>query len=1087
MLKDSAQRQQATNPHGSYIVQAPAGSGKTELLTQRFLRLLGTVSAPEQIIALTFTRKAASEMRERILLALNHANQGLPCRSEHQTLTNQYALDALQNASQHGWPILNQPSRLKVITIDSLCQTLTQAVPLPEQQTPYAQITESAQALYLRAVRSCLADVFQEESQQQPIQCLLQHLDNRQDKLLELLVQLLASREQWLAPVFYARSQSREICEDALSAIEQHELQRFLDSVPLSCQNALQSLCCQIASIENNPASERFALVAWQEFEEFTRETAAGLAALLLTKDNSLRKSADHHVGLKRGACPNEQYNTLKSSSKELFQLLAEHTDFVNALIRVKKLPPPRYEDQQWAVLEALVTLLPLLAAHLQMVFRESNEVDFSAISQQALLALGDDQCPTDLTLHLDNSIHHLLVDEFQDTSIQQFQLLGKLVQGWLPDDGKTLFLVGDPMQSIYRFRQAEVGLFLKAKQQGIGPVSLTPLELCCNFRSTDTLVNWVNTQFKTLFPQQDDIESGAISYHPSVSNKAGGDDSAVYSFEYANKEEEAEAIAAIVTRELEDDPSQTIAVLVRSRSHLSHLVPVLRAKGIPFQGVEIEKLSSLTHLRDIYSLSKALLMPANRLHWLAFLRSPWCGIGLMDLHCLASFDRKKSIYHALSHCESIPGLSSEGLKRARFVFQILSTALAKRYQQPLTDWLVQVIKQLHGDQILIESQLADLEQFWLLLSRFSPNGQLENPEQFELEFEQLYSQRITPSRLQIMTIHKSKGLEFDCIILPGLGSKPMKQDKPLLRWLTLPAQDDDELILLSPIQAANERESRLYNYIGDIAADKEAYEQQRLLYVAVTRARKKLYLLDCHEKTLKGTFRELLQGLNFTGQTPGEIVEETLTSRLPALRRLPIDFYPLEPQAMPATGERIHPETVLTSDNSRTTGIVAHELLQWICDKHPASIHELPWGMVSNRFRSLGFLASEQQQALSQLREQIQTLFDDPIGRWLCQQHEREHNEYALLVQENGAVSTRIIDRTFYENGGRWIIDFKTGSDNEEARKSHRQQVNHYAKLLQQPDEPLIRCGLFYLANAQWIHWLFNDKEPVAYTTSIR
>ncbi|MGQ3892423.1 UvrD-helicase domain-containing protein [Legionella sp. CNM-4043-24] len=1080
MLKDSAQRQQATDPYGSYIVQAPAGSGKTELLTQRYLRLLGKVSAPEQIVALTFTRKAASEMRERILAALNHASKELPVHSEHQKLTNEYAGLALQNASEQGWQLLNQPSRLKIITIDSLCQSLTQAVPLPEQQTPYAQITESAQSLYESAVRACLTDALQQPPLQQPVQDLLQHLDNRQDKLLDLLTQLLASREQWLAPVFMARSQSRERCEQALAAIEKHELQRFIDSVPLNCRDELHSLSTQIASIENNPASERYALTSWPVFDDLDRNIAAGLAALLLTKDDRLRKGADHHVGLKRGACADDLYDRLKASSKALFQTLSEQSDFLNALIRVKKLPAPHYDDQQWAVLQALMSLLPMLAAHLQLIFRERNEVDFSAISQQALLALGQDEAPTDLTLHMDNSIHHLLVDEFQDTSIQQFQLLEKLVQGWLPGDGKTLFVVGDPMQSIYRFRQAEVGLFLKARLEGIGPVSLTSLELCCNFRSTETLVNWVNRQFKAIFPQQDDMESGAISYHASVAIKAASEGCAVHALQYASKVEEAEAIADIVSRELDADPEQSIAILVRSRSSLSQLIPVLRARGIPFQGVEIEKLSSLAHLRDVYSLTMALLMPASRLHWLALLRSPWCGLGLADLHALAAWNRRQSMYQTLAQLDQIGNLSDEGRQRAQYVFQVMSAALASRYQQGLTEWIVQVIKNLHGDYILNESRLTDLEQFWLLLSRYSPNGQLENPEQFAEEFQQLYSQRITPSRLQIMTIHKSKGLEFDCVILPGLGNRPTRQDKPLLRWLDLPTKEADELILLSPVQAAHEKESLLYDYLGRLAADKEAYEQQRLLYVAVTRAKRSLYLVDCHEKALKGTFRALLQQLSFDGQAGTDEREEILSTRLPLMERLPIRFYMRESQHQTPPGERIPPERVLpANDNSRQSGIVAHELLQWICDRHPASINDLPWNMVASRFRSMGFTAQEQEQAMTLLNEQIQALFNDPIGQWLCQHHDKEQNEYALLVRENNQVQTRIIDRTFYDNGQRWIIDFKTGTDHQTAQTEHRQQVEQYARLLQSPNEAPIRCGLFYLSNQHWVHWTHAYSEP--------
>jgi ATP-dependent helicase/nuclease subunit A len=109
--------------------------------------------------------------------------------------------------------------------------------------------------------------------------------------------------------------------------------------------------------------------------------------------------------------------------------------------------------------------------ASLWLAFQEGGEVDFIEIAARASLALGDDEAPTDLAQALDYRISHLLVDEFQDTSPVQVELLEQLTRGWLPDDGRTLFVVGDPMQSIYRFRKADVGLFLRVRQRGIGGI----------------------------------------------------------------------------------------------------------------------------------------------------------------------------------------------------------------------------------------------------------------------------------------------------------------------------------------------------------------------------------------------------------------------------------------------------------------------------------------------------------------------------------------------------------------------------------------------------------------------------------------
>ena len=1071
MLKDSRQRSEATDPRHSFIVQAPAGSGKTEILTQRYLRLLSTVSAPEQIVALTFTRKAASEMRERILQALQKVAQGNKPQSEHQQQTFAFAAEALNRSKEFNWQLLDQPNRLRVMTIDSLCQALSQAIPIHDKQSPYAQISEDPQLLYRTAARACLNYALENENYHSSLKNLLSHLDNRQDRLHDLLTDLLANRDQWLSSLYFAREQDKTRYEQMLTFIEQHELERFQQAIPLAYRDELCLLARQVASIEAKQDSPRYALSEWFNFELLDIKIAKALAALLLTSEDKLRKSFDHHVGLKRGVCADEMYNNLKTASKELLANLDETADFLEALVKIKILPEPHYDAEQWQMLQALFTLLPLLAGHLQLIFNEQNEVDFSAVSQQALLALGDEEQPTDLALYLDNAIHHLLIDEFQDTSIQQYQLLTKLVQGWQIDDGRTLFIVGDPMQSIYRFRQAEVGLFLKAQQEGIGPVQLNTLELCCNFRSTATIVNWVNQQFKTIFPAADDIESGSISFHPSVNVLAEGDNSFIKAWQFPNRREEAQALVKLAVQELEANPQDEIAILVRSRNQLADIMTLLREQQIPFQGVDIELLSKLPHLRDLWSLTQALLLPANRLAWLAFLRSPFCGLSLSDLHLIANFDRKKSIYYALTQLDNLTGLSEDGRLRGQYVYKVLADALARRHQQSIVDWISSTVTQLQVDKILDSTQRADLEQFWLLLERFTKEGQLPDLTQFANEFDKLYSKQVNPSRLQVMTIHKSKGLEFDSVILPGLSTKSQNRETPLLRWLKLPSQKYGEILLVSPIKAAHHEECLLYNYLAKLDAEKDGYELQRLLYVAATRAKKRLFLFDSREKEAKGSFRSLLKNQEFL--TSDEEEPTTLSNHsLPLLCRLPDEFYhePLPGDELAMTRSVLQPSTT----NARQLGIIAHELLQWICNYHPSSIDDLPWSLAANRFRTMGFSREEQTEATEILHQQIRQLFDTPIGQWLSKAHIDERNEYELLINEQGVASTKIIDRTFIEQGQRWIIDFKTGSEHEDAQAKHREQVNGYAKLFAKTSTTPIRCGLYYLASGHWVEWVY-------------
>lgn len=1071
-LIDSEQRAEATDPRGSFIVQAPAGSGKTEILTQRYLRLLSTVSAPEQIIALTFTRKAASEMRERIIHALQQAASHYKATSPHQQTTLNFAQKALQQNEQYQWNLLQQSNRLKVITIDSLCQSINQSIPLLEQQIAYAQISDKPEQHYLNAARQCIAFALETPEYQGAIRILLMHVDNRQEQLVHLLRQLLSQRDQWLSPLFQARSQDKSVFEQALRFIEQHELDRLKKSLPHTLANELVHQARTIALIEHNAASPRHMLSEWEQFEHINQNIAQALCALILGSDRTIRKSFDHHVGLKSDSCPKEQYRRIKEESKELLAQLNDCPDFLAALLQVSTLPKPEYDPEQWEVLHALFLLLPVLLGHLHVLFSEHNEVDFTAMSQQALQALGDAEQPTDLALYLDNSIHHLLVDEFQDTSITQFDLLTQLVQGWQTGDGKTLFIVGDPMQSIYRFRQAEVGLFFRAKNQGIGPVTLRALELRCNFRSTTNIVHWVNQHFVKVFPQHSDIESGAVPFHPSTPVLAEAPTSGVYAVECASKEEEAEYLVQQVQQELEVYPQQSIAILVRSRSQLSAIIKLLRERHIPYQGTDIDCLAHLIHLRDVWSLTQALLMPGNRLAWLSVLRSPYCGIQLADLHLIAQFSKKNSIYATLLQLDKIQGLSIDGHTRAQFFIQVMHQALEQRAQRCLSDWVRTTLKKCHSDSILSPAQLDDLEQYWSLLDRYEEQGRLPKISEFLLELNKLYSQQSTTSRLQIMTIHKSKGLEFDTVFLPGLGSSPKRRDAPMLRWLKIPTEQNNNLLLLSPIKAAHHEHCALYDYLGSLDEEKTHYELQRVLYVAVTRAKSRLYLLDNSSKNSKNSFRFLLQQQEFTRQQQEKEQLEEARS-LPVLQRLPLHFYTQENTTTPQLLNA--PSAGLSSSIPRLIGIVTHKLLQWICDKHPQSPEELPWYWVQHEFKKMGLEQSSINHAMETITNQVAKLYQDPIGQWLLARHEKEHNEYELLVEYNSRLVTRIIDRTFEEHGHLWIIDFKTGKEDQDSQQQHQQQLNEYAYYLSDTTTLPIQCGVYYLTTNHWVSWVFE------------
>jgi ATP-dependent exoDNAse (exonuclease V) beta subunit len=188
------------------------------------------------------------------------------------------------------------------------------------------------------------------------------------------------------------------------------------------------------------------------------------------------------------------------------------------------------------------------------------------------------------------------------------------------------------------------------------------------------------------------------------------------------------------------------------------------------------------------------------------------------------------------------------------------------------------------------------------------------------------------------------------------------------------------------------------------------------------------------------------------------------------ALHRLPLDFYTNPPLRITPT---LSSPTPLTSDtHARSLGIVAHELLQWICTHHPLTFEEVPWQLTTHALRREGWHDKDLQIAQTLLKHQFAQLFEDPIGQWLIQRHPEEQNEYALLAQGPHDIVTRIIDRTFCCDGIRWVIDFKTGQNHVEAEQEHREQVRGYARLLTLQHPEPIRCGLYYLSQQHWIHW---------------
>ena len=455
---DSAQRKQALDITRSWLVEAPAGSGKTGLLIQRFLRLLGVVSNPEAVLALTFTNKATAEMRDRVLEALDSAAVAASTSSnsfEEQTL--QAARAALRQDALHGWKLRENPHRLNIRTIDSFCGEIARAVPVLAGGIGEAKPLTDASALYRQAARSVFLRLGGPDAiLSDALRTILLLRDGNLEDCEQLLANMLATREQWgeLVPL-----SDVELNEQTLDHTVLPRLNETLRSILCANLTQLQRrfpthLLSELAELANlvavepgyreepNPLLGCSSLRMAPGSEAIDLEHWRMLAHLLLTGEGKWRNSfKSNHISL--------------------------------------SIPKPR-QDQLKGIIAALQTdeRLRDLLCSLQDLPPGTNRVTH---------ALG---------MHL----QHLLVDEMEDTSSSQYELLEELTRGWVSPE-QTVFLVGDPKQSIYLFRQARVERFIQnMKSKSIGDVSLGVLRLSANFRSGATLVSSFNEMFEPIF-----------------------------------------------------------------------------------------------------------------------------------------------------------------------------------------------------------------------------------------------------------------------------------------------------------------------------------------------------------------------------------------------------------------------------------------------------------------------------------------------------------------------------------------------------------------------------------------------------------
>ena len=1143
---DREQRERALDPGRSVLVRAPAGSGKTDLLTRRFLKLLGRVDDPSQVVAITFTRAAAAEMRHRIVAELEKAAM----HPQGRTFLDEFSMEALADAALRrsrslGWELLELPAQLQISTIDSFCRELALQQPLLSGIGGSLEVAEQPMELYRRAARYTLEHLRDGNPSpriaelQRATEALLLWRDNNWVDVEDQLVSMLQSRDQWMHdfvldhdPDWEAlRAQlERPFARTVAGAVAR--VAELLSFLPHACNEALElaRFACEQKNLHRDLAETvEFPCGPFQGRDEIesARRAYACLADMLLTKDGAFRTRITATEGFPSAS------RSENDRMKSLVALMRTVPGLDIALAAIRELPGSHYEEAEWEIVRASFTLLRHAAAELKVIFAESGTVDFVEVAQLAQHVLREpDGSPSDAAIAIGDKIRHLLIDEFQDTSRRQHALVASLVAAWPDTHGRSVFVVGDPMQSIYGFRDADAQLFPRVQNFGLDlpdgqQLVLDSVELAANFRTAPELIEPLNKKLAMVFAQNDGSNvpfSAAHAIRPSAARSherlhlhlafvaqtphGRNANAAEMREECLRLRQEAQAgqVEEIVGllrehqsamhRARERGEKYRIAILGRTRAALAPIATALRAASIPFRAVDLEGLAERPEVRDALALVRAFLLPEDRVAWLGVLRAPWCGLSLEDLHRLTSGEdeavRRRPIAELLPERKHL--LGDEGqrgvdrVQRAWDEFRELRLTSVTATPGTLMElaW-----RRVGGDACVDAAGRSNLQLLWASLDRL-PSGEagLLSGE-LDASLGKLMAQSDPEAGgdcgVQLMTIHKSKGLEFEIVIVPELQATQRHSEVRMLSWMErgLAKPGDDGAItefLVAPVGPKGGQRGGVKRWVDDALHTRETQEMRRILYVAATRAREELHLFArpyykaeengdltlCNpsgsllatawpalEEEVRARFAEWQSGaedatLNSVAAV-AQVIQMPGPNRSTILRRLPLDF---DAPEIALAGSRGLGTVAGLDDTplyrrheggiaSRAMGTAVHFLLEKAAHlfRPRMEANEMRDTLLAFRqrasaqARSLGLERAQADKIAEQAMEIVLRSCNDETARWILHPHVDAASEAAWTGEMDGVVRTVRADRVFRSGDAPgasgaetwWVIDYKT------------------------------------------------------------
>ncbi len=1123
-LIDQKERLSALDTTSSHHVESPAGSGKTLLLIMRFLKLLVEVGNPQEIIALTFTEKATGEMHGRIVQYLDKASKSEKPENKLDEELISLAAEALKRHGDHIESITSSDV-LNIMTFHGFCSYITRRAPLEAGLAPdYEIVDEERQSEIIEeAIDSARERIFSypsDDIKRTSLEKRLLRHNNSWFGLSEELKNILMRRDRFADLTRFVRD-AVDRGLSSLSAVIHERLRIYIEgSLSILREKFLLSelgsrwddFFNHLSSQEAESALSIPPALPTHKWEDL--ESWQSIAEALLTQKGTPKKV----MGPKYGFYP-------KFKKTEWGQLITGLTEDLSCLLHEARGLPQ--VDTPGVLIEELSDFIILaveVIGEYEDLCRKRHVADFIHLEQSALRAL-DGSNPSELHLYLDYRIRHLLVDEFQDTNENQWELIKRLCSGWTGEDGKTAFIVGDPKQSIYAFRNAEVRLFLEAKEgiplSGHGTLPLSNHQLKTNFRSTKKLIEWINGLFGTTVMTNPDNDADEVPFSPSAPKDGKDEDTTISLNLFHNEDKERtkdnEALwLARKTKEIlkETGGEKSIAILLFTRNRLHRYLRAFKDEDVPLQVEEGLGLKKRPEVRYLLQTARAFANPHDDLAFASLLRSPWSWFDIKTLHKTATESPESWMEKIRLAATSNPEMEN--------LLRTCDREFIRLGRDPLGKIVKRFWEDLDGPRktayLYGMAGVSNCLRFFQLLEEMERGIPQETLNNLERKIDSIYEPsdpRASLSPVQLMTIHRAKGLEFDIVFIPFMDWKPLASGStapPPYLLERIPGTGGKHIMAMGADYRTGEA-SKTYNLLRKLQRNRKWGEAKRWFYVAATRARSRLIMSGIvsakdemitvpdksilsfvmkHEDIEKISANGLSIDVTFNPEI--DLIPPERTQKDGSLP----EPYTLSPERLPYTVEnpssmdsdRIHDsETADESgerlgDTSRESirGTLIHGIVK-------AAINGMP--LPSERAISIalsqrGMSKTHATHLAPEILEEAEKTVSSPFISGLIDRANPTVNAEVAIEDISGERRLRsgIIDLLVFDGTYWWICDFKTarpkGDETLEAfinrgKETYRSQLKAYASMLahtKSVEEPQIRRGIYLTAFQKWMEY---------------